>query len=70
MGKEHLTNCCSYLSFLFILTFQILMNVLTEATIVITTLHATIMTAHFIALVILATQEMVHFVKVSLCYFR
>ena len=49
---------------------QILMNVLTEATIAITTLHATIVTAHFIALVILATQEMVHFVKVSLCYFR
>ena len=46
------------------------MNVLTVATIAITTLHATIMTVHLIALVILATQEMEHYVKVSSEYFK
>ena len=42
-----------------------LMNVLTEATIAITMPHATIMTDHLTALVILATREMAQIVKVS-----
>ena len=46
------------------------MNVLTEVTIAITMLPATIMKVHLIAFVILATQEMVLIVKVSSGYFK
>ncbi len=45
--------------------FQILMNVLTEATIAITMLDATILMLHLIALVILGIEEMALIVKVS-----
>ncbi len=44
------------------------MNVLTEATIAITMLHARIMSVHLIALVIPATLEMALIAKVSSAY--
>ena len=47
------------------LTFQILMNVLTETTIAITTLHARMMMVHFIAFVMLGLQDMGLIAKVS-----
>ena len=41
------------------------MNVMTKATIAMTTLHATILSAHLIALVTLGIQAMAQIVKVS-----
>ena len=46
------------------------MNVLKEATIAMTLLHATILLAHLIALVILGTRETALIVKVSSGYFK
>ncbi len=46
------------------------MNVVKEETIAIAMLHATIMTVHLIALVILGTLEMAFIAKVSSGYFE